>query len=114
MTATRSISEITAELKTARAAFDRYNKVQFEGCGNPDNYYLNPHHVAIEALSAELRAIEQAAVTDKLSGDSLKAEQAWFNSQQFRFPDVAQKACNARGYNLQDLFDAAKKAKQAA
>lgn len=109
----RTKNEVQAELAQARRAFDNYNNVQFEGNGNPDNYYLNPHHKAIEALASELHGIEQAEIAAKLSGDSLKAEQAWFNAQGFTRSDLAQKACLARGYTMSDLFTAAKAAKQA-
>jgi hypothetical protein len=102
----RTASEVQAELIQARRAFDNYNNVQFEGRGNPDNYYLNPNHKAIEALSAELYEIDRIAKAIKLSGDSLQAESAWFNGQGFTRPDLAQKACQARGYNMSDLFDA--------
>jgi hypothetical protein len=107
----RTTNEVQAELAQARRAFDNYNNVQFEGHGTPDNYYLNPHHKAIEALAAELYEIEQAAKAIKLSGDSLQAERAWFNGQGFTRPDLAQKACQARGYQMSDLFAAIKAAK---
>ena len=107
----RTASEVQAELVQTRRAFENYNNVQFEGHGNPDNYYLNPHHKAIEALAAELYEIEQAAVAIKLSGDSLQAERAWFNGQGFTRHDLAQKACQARGYNMSDLFSAIKASK---
>lgn len=108
---TRTATEIQAELTQARRAFDNYTNVQFEGHGTPDNYYLNPHHKTIEALAAELYEVEQAEVATKLSGDSLKAEQAWFNGEKFTRPDVAQKACCARGYTMSDLFAAIKASK---
>ena len=108
----RTKSEIQKDFKAARAAFDQYAVVQFEGRSDPDNYYLNPHHKKIEELAAELLAAEQAELKDKLSGDSLKAEQAWFNAQRFTRPDVAQKACRERGYNMSDLFAAIKASKK--
>jgi hypothetical protein len=108
---TRTKNEIQAELDQANRAFKSYANVQFEGHSNPENYYLNPHHKTIEALAAELHKVEQAEVAAKLSGDSLKAEQAWFNGEKFTRPDVAQKACRARGYNMSDLFAAIKASK---
>ena len=108
MTTLRTASDVQADLAQARRAFDNYNNIQFEGRGNPDNYYLNPHHKDIEALAAELYEIEQAAKAIKLSGDSLQAERAWFNGQGFTRPDLAQKACQARGYNMSDLIAAIK------
>lgn len=107
----RTISQVEAEIIKARQEFDKYSKLQFEGHSNPDNYYLNPHHVTLDALAAELREIQKSEIEEKLTGDSLKAEQVWFNSQKFTRPDVAQKACRARGYNMDDLFAAIKKSK---
>lgn len=108
---TRTKNEIQSELTEARRAFDNYNNVQFEGHSTPDNAYLNPHFDRIQALAAELGEIEQAEADAKLSGDSLQAERAWFNGQGFTRPDLAQKACRARGYNMSDLFAAIKASK---
>jgi hypothetical protein len=110
---TRTTNEVQAELAQARRAFDNYNNVQFEGHGTPDNYYLNPHHKAIEVLAAELYEIEQAAKAIKLSGDSLQAERAWFNGQGYTGKDLAaaNAACLKRGYSLSDLQAACKAAK---
>lgn len=110
---TRTKSEVQAEIAQVSRAFDNYNNVQFEGHGTPDNVSLNPHSKPLDLLHDELYEIEQAEIAAKLSGDSLKAEQSWFNAQGFTRPDIAQKACRERGYNMSDLFAAIKKAKQA-
>jgi hypothetical protein len=108
---TRTKTQIQADLDKARRDFDAYNNVHFEGNSDPDNVTLNPHHATIQALAAELYEVDQAEIAAKLSGDSLKAEQAWFNGQKFTRPDVAQAACRERGYNMSDLFAAIKAAK---
>ena len=108
---TRTKTEIQADLDQASRDFDAYNNLHNEGHGDPDNAYLNPHHDTIQALAAELYEVEQAEIAAKLSGESLKAEQAWFNAQKFTRPDVAQQECRARGYNMSDLFAAIKASK---
>ena len=113
MTATniRSVSEIQDDITATRAAFDRYNAAHFEGHSDPDNCHLNPHFSRLQELSDELYDAEQAEKMAKLSGDSLQSERAWFNSQGFTSPAVAQKACKERGYNLSDLMAAVKAGK---
>ncbi len=107
----RNKTEIQTELSQARRAYDNYNNVQNEGYDCPDRAYLNPHFETIQTLANELHEVEQTETADKLSGESLKTEQAWFNAQGFTRPDLAQKACRARGYNMSDLTSAVKAAK---
>ena len=101
---TRTATEIQTELSTARRAYDNYNNVQNEGATDG----FNPHLATIEKLAAELAEEKKASVSDKLSGDSLTVEKEWFNNQGFTRPDVAQKACSERGYNMSDLVAAIK------
>jgi hypothetical protein len=105
---TRTKNEIQADLDQARKKYDNWNNVQNEGA--TDGY--NPHLDGIQKLADELAEVEKAEKADKLSGDSLKAEQAWFNAQGFTSPALAQKACLKRGYTMSDLFAAVKAAKQ--
>lgn len=104
---TRTKTEVQAELTAARKQYDCWTNLQNEGASDG----FNPHLATIEALASELYEIDQAAVAIKLSGDSLQSERAWFNGQGFTRPDVAQKACLARGYTMSDLFAAIKASK---
>ena len=67
-----------------------------------------PYEAKLDELTKELAAANRAAIDLKLSGESLQVERAWFNAQGFTRPDLAQKACLARGYTLNDLFAATK------
>ena len=108
---TREKSEIQKELTEARRHFNNWNAVHFEGQSDPDSCQLNPHFKTIEALAEELYELEQAEMKALLSGDSLQKEREWFNSQGFTSPAQADKACEARGYNMSDLFAAIKACK---
>lgn len=103
---TRTINDIQNEINQIVKASKNYNNVVNEGYSGG----YNPCDKQIEELSKELYEATQIEVAKKLSGDNLKAERAWFNAQGFSRPDLAQKACLARGYTMQDLFDAVKKA----
>lgn len=106
---TRTASEVQADLIATRKEYDAWNNLQNEGASDG----FNPYLATIENLARELREIKRIEVAIKLSGDNLQAEQAWFNAQGFKYPDTAQKACQARGYNMDDLFSAIKASNQA-
>lgn len=106
---TRTASEVQADLIATRKEYDAWNNLQNEAASDG----FNPHLATIENLARELREIKRIEVAIKLSGDNLQAEQAWFNAQGFKYPDTAQKACQARGYNMDDLFSAIKASNQA-
>jgi hypothetical protein len=100
---TRSTNTIQADINQLVKAQTNYNNVVNEGQNGQ-----TPYATKLSELHKELYAAKQIEIATKLSGDSLQAERAWFNNQNFKFPDIAQKACQARGYNMSDLFAAIK------
>jgi len=101
---TRTINDIQNEINQIVKATKNYNNVVNEGFSGQ-----NPYETKLDELHKELAAANRAAIALKLSGESLQAERAWFNAQGFTRPDLAQKACLARGYTMSDLFAAIKK-----
>ena len=104
MTATRSISEIEADLKAASIKRDNFRNVINEGQGG----YVDESE--IETLREELHAARKAASPLTLN---LAGEREWFKAQGFTAANLqaANAACIARGYSLSDLQAAAKAAK---
>lgn len=99
----RTINDIQNEINQIGKAIKNYNNVVNEGFGGQ-----TPYEAKLDELTKELAAANRAAIDLKLSGESLQVERAWFNAQGFTRPDLAQKACLARGYTLNDLFAATK------
>jgi hypothetical protein len=100
---TRTTTEIQNEINQVVKAQANYNNVANEGCKGQ-----TPYESKLADLHKELYQAKQVEIAAKLSGESLQAERAWFNSQGFKRPDLAQKACQDRGYNMSDLFAAIK------
>jgi len=100
---TRTTTEIQNEINQVVKAQLNYNNVVNEGCNGQ-----TPYETKLADLHKELYTANQLEIAAKLSGDSLQSERAWFNAQGFKRPDLAQKACQARGYQMSDLFAAIK------
>jgi hypothetical protein len=103
MTATRTIAEITAELKKATADRAQYRALHNEGQGG----YANDKK--IEQLSAELTAAEKAQ-SPLATREGIEAARAWAKTQNWTAKDMqsANNACLARGYSLAELQAAIK------
>lgn len=97
----RSINQIESDITALRVQYDNWNNLQNEGAEDG----FNPHANGFTRLAKELS--DAQADVCPLKTDLAK-ERAWFNAQGFTRPDVAQKACRERGYNMSDLKAACK------
>ena len=116
----RQLHDATSQLSNAMTATQliacldkaRINRANFRATNLENCSGYNPYESEIEQLSEQLSALTAAGKKAILSGESLSAERAWFNSQGFGGRDLAaaNTACLARGYSLADLQAAAKAA----
>jgi len=85
---------------------DQLNRVHNEGHAG-----VNPIDDEISDLANQWSEDQSKAKESILSGESLQAERAWFNSQKFTAKDRkrANEACLSRGYSLADLQSATKR-----